>query len=81
MLYTVYQPLDLKSGRSTKTWFKYVKEKAREARAKMQNIDFQGITMFYKRLNVNTNKTMAMAYLQIGGKGNYLNVLFDSNFP
>ena len=47
----------------------------------MQNIDFQGITVFYKRLNVNTNTTMAMAYLQIGGKGNYLNVLFDSNFP
>ena len=81
MLYTVYKPLDLKSGRSTKTWFKYVKEKAREARAKMQNIDFQGITVFCKRLNVNTNTTMAMAYLQIGGKGNYLNVLFDSNFP
>ena len=25
--------------------------------------NFQGITMFYKRLNVNKNKTMAMAYL------------------
>lgn len=38
-------------------------EKAGETRVIMQNIDFQSITMFYKRLNVNARKTMAMVSL------------------